>query len=105
MRDNTLSFYQKLIFCFLKIVCVTGFAFGRECPEKRTRAPTLPPPIPTFFATEKVEAAPLPSTESAEEKEKPSADDSTPEARTDSQELTAASADVELRLLLSLDLV
>jgi GT2 family glycosyltransferase len=96
MRDNTLSFYQKLIFCFLKIVCVTGFAFGRECPEKRTRAPTLPPPIPTFFATEKVEAAPLPSTESAEEKEKPSADDSTPEARTDSQELTAASADVEL---------
>ena len=98
MRDSTLSFFQKLIFCFLKIVCVTGFAIGREYPEQRTRAPTLPPPIPTFTTTEKQEVAPLPTTESADEKEKPAAEESTPETRTDFQELTAESADVELRL-------
>lgn len=98
MRDNTLSLYQKLVFCFLKIVCVTGFALGREYPEQRIRAPTLPPPIPTFAAPEKQELATETSAEYTEEKEKPDADESTPEARTGFQELTAASAGVELRL-------
>ena len=98
MRDNTLSLYQKLIYCLLKIVAVTGFALGRERPEKRTRAPTLPPPIPTFSASEKQEAAVTSrSTASAEELDNPATNE-TSEDRTESQELTAGSADVELRL-------
>lgn len=143
MRDNTLSFFQKLIFCWLKIVCVTGFALGREYPEQRTRPPTLPPPIPMFAAcekrdgeevkaglsseatekkTESADAALLEKTEStdaapkeneestdaapekmeestdATPKEKPESTVEAPKTKTEFQELTSASADVELRL-------
>lgn len=95
MRDSTLSFFYKLVFCFLKIVCVTGFALGREHPEKRTRAPSLPPPIPTF-STSKQRVAEEASEDSPEDTESQQA--STDEADTDFQELRMESADVELRL-------
>ena len=43
LRDTTFSIYYKIVFCIFKIVCVCGFAFGREFPEKRNRASLLTP--------------------------------------------------------------
>lgn len=43
LRDTTLSLYYKIVFCIFKIVCVCGFAFGREFPERRNRAPLSTP--------------------------------------------------------------
>lgn len=96
MRDNTISFYQKLVFCFLKIVCVTGFALGREYPEQRTRAPTLPPPIPNFEKRDG-EVKAEKSSEGTENKtdagpeEKTELSDATQEEKTET--MTAASDD------------
>lgn len=92
MRDTTLSFFYKLIFCFLKIVCVTGFALGRNHPENRTRAPSLPPPIPTFSTSkrrggEEAEAA---------EESKANLTDETPDFESQFRELAPEDADVEL---------
>lgn len=51
LRDPTLSLYYKIVFCIFKIVCVCGFAFGREFPEKRNRAPLASPLTTNLFSS------------------------------------------------------
>lgn len=51
LRDTTLSLHYKIVFCIFKIVCVCGFAFGREFPEKRNRAPLASPLTPNLLSS------------------------------------------------------
>lgn len=98
MRDSTISFFYKLVFCFLKIVCVTGFALGREHPEKRTRAPSLPPPIPIFSTPKQQDVEGAPENPPEETDNQLDSTDEASSTDTHFQELRIESTDVELRL-------
>lgn len=51
LRDMTLSLHYKIVFCIFKIVCVCGFAFGREFPEERNRALLASLLAPNLFSS------------------------------------------------------